>query len=192
MRIGYARVSSSGQSLDVQLEALERAGCKKIYSEKESASSRQKRIELERAIGDLREGDELLVTRLDRLARSVPDLYGILQQIDDAGAGFHCLQQSGIETGTATGKLMLGVLGAVAQFERDLLLERQREGIAKAKARGVYSGGKRKIEASAVREALAANQGSATLAARALGISRASVYRVLEEAGAGEPSSGSV
>lgn len=178
MKIGYARVSSSGQSLETQLEALEAAGCTKIYREKESGGSTVKRHELERALEDLRDGDELVVTRLDRLARSVPDLYAIVQRIAAAGASFSCLQQGAVDTSSPTGKLMLGILGVIAEFERDLIRERQVEGIAKAKARGAYRGCKSTIDpervAAAVRE-----HGGATAAARALGIGRASVYRIL-------------
>jgi DNA invertase Pin-like site-specific DNA recombinase len=184
MKIGYARVSSSGQSLEIQLEALKAAGCGKIYREKESARSTTNRLELERALQDLRPGDELAVTRLDRLARSVADLYAIVQRIDQAGGSFTCLHQAGIETSSATGKLMLGVLGVVAEFENDLRRERQREGIAKAKARGAYRGAKSRIDPAKVRAAVA-EHGGAAAAARALGIGRASVYRLCPELGAG-------
>lgn len=179
MKIGYARVSSVGQSLELQLAALKAAECGKIYQEKASAKSTDGRPELEKALDQLRPGDELVVTRLDRLARSVPDLYAIVKRIDTGGASFACLQQGGIETTSSTGKLMLGVLGAVAQFERDLLLERQKEGIAKAKAAGVYRGRKAEIDPATVREAFERNNRSATAAAKELGIGRASIYRIL-------------
>jgi DNA invertase Pin-like site-specific DNA recombinase len=179
MKIGYARVSSSGQSLALQLDELRAAGCEKIYQEKESGGSRVRRQELERALDQLRPGDELVVTRLDRLARSVPDLYAIVQQITDAQATFSCLQQSAIDTGTAAGKLMLAVLAAVAEFERDLILDRQRAGIAAAKARGAYRGGKATIDRERVLEAFERNQRSATATAKELNIGRASVYRIL-------------
>jgi DNA invertase Pin-like site-specific DNA recombinase len=179
MKIGYARVSSSGQSLELQLEALGAAGCEKIYREKQSGKSTDGRGELERAIADLRAGDELVVTRLDRLARSVPDLYAIVKRVDQAGATFACLQQGAVDTGTPTGKLMLGILGAVAEFERDLLLERQREGIARAKAKGTYRGRKPTIDPATVRAAWERNKRSATATAKELGIGRASIYRIL-------------
>jgi DNA invertase Pin-like site-specific DNA recombinase len=186
MKIGYARVSSVGQSLDVQLAALGEAGCDRIYQEKASAKSTDGRPELEHALDLLREGDELVVTRLDRLARSVPDLYAIVDRIDRAGAGFHCLQQS-IETKTATGKLILGVLGAVAQFERELTKERQAEGIARAKANGVYRkkrGRKDLVDRDAVLKAYA-EHGTYGKAARALteaGIrcSKSTVERIVQ------------
>lgn len=177
MKIGYARVSSSGQSLELQLEALRGAGCEKIYQEKESAKSIAKRAELDRALADLRAGDELVVTRLDRGFRSVADLYSSLNLIRDRGATFTCLQQPGANTNDATGKLLLGILGVVAEFENDLRSDRQREGIARAKASGVYRGGKTRISRDQVLDAFKRNGASA--AARELGIGRASVYRIL-------------
>jgi DNA invertase Pin-like site-specific DNA recombinase len=189
MKIGYARVSSTGQSLELQLEALQAAGCEKIYSEKESGRSLERRTELERAIDDLRAGDELIVTRLDRLARSVADLYGLLQKITTRRAGFICLQQSGVDVTSSTGKLLLGILGVVAEFENDLRRERQREGIEKAKAAGVYRGKQASIDPAKVLAAYA--ELGAAEAARKLGIARSSVYRVIGEqahkAAAGEP-----
>lgn len=188
MKIGYARVSSSGQSLDVQLEALEDAGCEKIYREKESGRSTVKRLELERAIEDLRAGDELVITRLDRLARSVPDLYALLGRIAGKGAAFMCLQQPAANTSSPTGKLLLGILGLVAEFENDLRRDRQLEGIARAKAAGTYHGGKRRLDPEKIRAAVK-EHGGAAAAARALGIGRASVYRLCPELGSDEPSS---
>lgn len=178
MKIGYARVSSSGQSLEAQIEALEAAGCEKIYREKESGGSTARRFELEKALDQLRTGDVLVVTRLDRLARSVPDLYGILQKIAAAGAGFAAVHQSGIDTSSPTGKLMLGILGVIAEFERDLIRERQAEGIKKAKAAGVYRGKKRKLEPAAV---LAAYREHGDNAWRILGCARSSVYRIVRD-----------
>lgn len=182
MKIGYARVSSAGQSLEVQLEHLRAAGCDKIYKEKKSGASTDERAELQRALDDLRPGDVLVVTRLDRLARSVPDLYAILRHAEHAGAGFTCLQQGAIDTTTPTGKLMFNVLGAVAEFERDLLKERQREGIEKAKRLGVYRGRKPTIDRDKVLERLRADESPAAIA-RELGVGRSSIYRIADEAG---------
>lgn len=182
MKIGYARVSSSGQSLDIQLEHLRAAGCERIYQEKKSGRTADDRPELQRALGDLRPGDVLVVTRLDRLARSVPDLYAILRHAEHAGAGFTCLQQGAIDTTTPTGKLMFGILGAVAEFENDLRRERQREGIEKAKAAGVYRGRKPTIDRDRVLERLRADESPAAIA-RELGVGRASIYRIADEAG---------
>lgn len=179
MKIGYARVSSSGQSLEIQLEALEAAGCTKIYQEKESGGSTDRRFALEKAIDQLREGDELIVTRLDRLARSVPDLYKILEKVTAAGAGFSCIHQSGIDTTTPAGKLMLTVLGGIAEFERDLIRERQAEGIKRAKELGVYRRPtRRKLDPAKVLEAY---QEHGDKAWKVLGCARSTVYRIVNE-----------
>lgn len=151
MKIGYARVSTADQSLDVQLAELAKAGCERIFEEKVSGASTDGREQLEAALLTLRKGDVLTVTRLDRLARSVPDLYQILKRIDEAGAGLDCIQQSGVSTATPTGKLILAMLGAVAEFERDLIKERQREGIERRKAGGGYKGVGRKPEVNRAR-----------------------------------------
>lgn len=182
MKIGYARVSSTGQSLEVQLEQLAAAGCARIYQEKRSGRSTEQRAELARALGELRPGDVLVVTRLDRLARSVPDLYRLLEQLTGAGAGFTCLQQGAIDTTTPAGKLMFAILGAVAEFENDLRRDRQREGIEKAKAKGVYRGRKPAIDPAAVLAGLRDGAAPAQLA-RDLGVGRSSIYRIADEHG---------
>lgn len=178
MKIGYARVSTAEQSLDGQLASLTAAGCSKVYQEKESGGSTTRRAELDKALDQLREGDELLVTRLDRLARSVPDLYRILQRIHDAGAGLLCVQQSGVDTTTPTGRLLLGMLGVIAEFERDLIKDRQRDGIARAKQRGAYRGRKAQLDPAKVRAAYE-QHGSYGAAAKALGCSKSSVERIV-------------
>lgn len=184
MLIGYARVSSVGQSLDTQLEALRAAGCGKVYSEKRSGRTAADRPELARALDQLRPGDQIVVTRLDRLARSVGDLHRIVEQITAAGAAFRCLQQGGVDTASSTGKLMLAILGAVAEFENDIRRERQRDGIEKAKERGVYQGRPATIDAGTI-EVLRAEGFGATAIARRLGVSRASVYRLCSNVRAG-------
>jgi len=187
MKIGYARVSSSGQSLELQLEALEQAGCTaaKIYREKESGRSTTKRAELERALADLRAGDELVVTRLDRLARSVPDLYAIQSRIAEAGASFLCLQQPGANTDTPTGKLLLGILGLVAEFENDLRRERQLEGIERARLEGKYGKRKSKLDpervAAAVKEAGSYGAAAKLLTSQGCKISKPSVGRIMRQ-----------
>jgi len=180
MLIGYARVSSTGQSLEVQTEALQAAGCEKIYAEKKSARSTKDRTELERALDQVRKGDTLVVTRLDRLARSVADLFRILEKLTTAGVAFRCLQQGGADTGTSTGKLMLAILGAVAEFENDIRRDRQREGIEKAKAKGVYKGRAPSVDVDRVQALKADGMGAAAIA-REMGIARASVYRALAQ-----------
>jgi DNA invertase Pin-like site-specific DNA recombinase len=180
MLIGYARVSSTGQSLDIQTEALTAAGCEKVYAEKRSGRTAKDRPELIRALDQLRPGDTLIVTRLDRLARSVGDLHRVIEQIGAAGASFRCLQQGGVDTTTSTGKLMLAILGAVAEFENDIRRERQRDGIEKAKERGVYKGRPASIDSREVARLVGDGHGPSAIARR-LGISRASVYRVTGE-----------
>lgn len=179
MLVGYARVSSNGQSLDIQNEALAKAGCEKVFAEKMSARSAKDRVELANALDFVREGDTLVVTRLDRLARSVGDLHRIIEQLTDKGVEFRCLQQSDVVTGTSTGKLMLAVLGAVAQFENDLRRERQAEGIARRKAMpNGYPGRKPTIDPDAVKSLHEQGLGPSAIA-REMGIARASVYRAL-------------
>lgn len=180
MLVGYARVSSVGQSLDVQLEALDEAGCEKVFAEKQSGTTTGKREELRDALDFVREGDTLVVTRLDRLARSASDLHTIVSQLSRKGVSFRCLQQSGVDTTTSTGKLLLGMLAAIAEFETDIRKERQREGIERAKAAGVYKGRKPSVDPSAVRQ-LREQGVSPTMIAKQLGIGRASVYRALSD-----------
>jgi DNA invertase Pin-like site-specific DNA recombinase len=178
MIVGYARVSSTSQSLDLQKEALTGAGCEKLFEEKASARSTNGREELERALEFLREGDTLCVTRLDRLARSVGDLHRILEKLATKGVSFRCLAQPGVDTDSSTGRLMLNILGAVAAFENDIRRERQMEGVQRAKERGVYKGRKRSVPVEKVRELR--QQGiSPSEIARTLQIGRASVYRAL-------------
>ena len=135
--VGYARVSSSSGNLDLQLEQLAEAGWEKIFSEKVTGTSRNDRQALAECLDWLREGDTLVVTRLDRLARSGRDLHDIIAQLSVKQVGFRCVQQGAVDTTTSMGKLILGILGAVAEFETDIRKERQREGIERAKAAGV-------------------------------------------------------
>lgn len=178
MLVGYARVSSTGQSLDIQNEALAQAGCEKVFAEKVSGRSTKDRIELAQAIDFVREGDTLIVTRLDRLARSVGDLHQMIEKLTEKKVAFRCLYQSGVDTDSSTGKLMMSILGAVAQFENDIRRERQREGIAKAKAAGKYRGRPAKIDPNKVKALREDGMGAAAIA-REMGIARASVYRAL-------------
>ena len=178
MLIGYARVSSSDQSLDLQRDALTRAGIDKMFEEKRSGRSADDRPELQAAIEFAREGDTIVVTKLDRLARSVRDLHNILARLDEMKVGFKCLDQS-IDTTSSTGRLTLSILGAVAAFELDIRAERQREGIEAAKRRGVYQGRRSNIDLDRVRQ-LSTRMKPAEIAA-VVGISRASVYRALSQ-----------
>ena len=178
MQVGYARVSSSGQSLDIQLEVLAQAGCEQVFAEKMSGRTTTDREQLALALDFVREGDTLVVTRLDRLARSVSDLHRIIEKLTEKRAAFRCLNQSGVDTDTSTGRLMLSILGAVAAFENDIRRERQLEGIAKAKARGAYRGRPATISPDAVKELRDQGMGATEIAQR-LNIGRASVYRAL-------------
>ncbi len=178
--VGYARVSSNGQSLDIQLEDLNAAGCQKVFQEKRTGTSVTGRHALDDALGYVREGDTLVVTRLDRLARSSVDLHNIIAQLTTKGVKFKCLQQAGVDTDSGMGKLVLAILGAVAEFETDIRKERQREGIEKAKANGVYKGRKPSIDVAAIHQ-LRGEGIRPTDIAKQLGIGRASVYRALSD-----------
>lgn len=184
MLIGYARVSSADQSLDLQRDALTKAGIDKMFEEKKSARSADDRTQLQAAIEFAREGDTIIVTKLDRLARSVRDLHNLLARLDEKKVGFRCLDQS-IDTTSSTGRLTLSILGAVAAFELDIRAERQREGIEAAKRRGVYEGRKSTIDLDRVRE-LSTRMKPPEVAA-VMQISRASVYRALSAINAQAP-----
>jgi DNA invertase Pin-like site-specific DNA recombinase len=176
--IGYARVSSTGQSLDVQLEQLEAAGCERVFKETRSGTTTDGREQLELALSYARDGDVFVVTRLDRLARSISDLRQIVDTLSAKGVQFKALQQGAIDTTTSNGRLMLNLLAAFAEFETDLRKERQREGIEKAKKEGRYTGRKPSVPIAEVKELHGAGVGPAEIARR-LKIGRASVYRAL-------------
>ncbi len=179
MLVGYARVSTKDQDLTVQHDALAAAGCETIFSEHRSGRRANDRESLADMLRHVRKGDTLIVTRLDRLARSTQDLHNILAKLDESGVGFRCLSQSGVDTTTSTGKLTLAILGAVAAFEADLRAERQAEGIARAKKiEGKYKGRSPSIDYAKVRK-LHAQGISPTEIATLLGIGRTSVYRAL-------------
>lgn len=182
--VGYARTSTLDQTagLKAQERDLSAAGCSRIFREQVSSVDIARRDALAEAVAWLRPGDTLVVTKLDRLARSVAHLVEILEQLEAKGASLRILAM-GIDTGTPTGKLMLTILGGVAEFERAIMLERQREGIAKAKAEGRYKGRKPTARAKAdeVLSLLAEGVG-ATEIARRVGIGRASVYRIIDDA----------
>ena len=173
---GYARVSTLDQDASLQEETLRTAGCDIVCSEKVSGSSRNGRQELERLLEFVRLGDTLMVTRIDRLARSVADLQDIVRALKARGVALKATEQP-IDTSTAAGKAFLDMLGVFAEFETNLRRERQMEGIAKAKARGVYKGRKPTIDRTEVDRLWAKGLGPTAIAER-LGIGRASVYRV--------------
>jgi DNA invertase Pin-like site-specific DNA recombinase len=175
--IGYARVSTIDQDLSIQKRALKAAGCDVIRAEKKSGTTTSGRDELKTVLDFLRDGDVLMVTRIDRLARSVGDLQDIVRAVRAKGAALKATEQP-IDTSTAAGKCFLDMLGVFAEFETNLRRERQLEGIAKAKAAGVYKGRPPSIEAARVHELMKQGLGPSEIA-RMLKIGRASVYRVL-------------
>src|SRR5271154_4269674 len=175
--IGYARVSTVDQDLELQHAALKAAGCTVIRSEKRSGTSTQGRAELRTVLDCAQKGDTLVVTRIDRLARSIGDLQDIVRELRAKGVAHKATEQP-IDTATAAGKAFLDMLGVFAEFETNLRKERQLAGIAAAKAKGVYKGRPPTIEARKVAALKAEGLGPTEIAAK-LGIGRASVYRAL-------------
>jgi DNA invertase Pin-like site-specific DNA recombinase len=179
MLVGYARTSTLEQvaGFEAQVAALTAAGCDRVH--KEQVSSVAHRSQLEEALRIVRQGDALVVTKLDRLARSVMHLGQIVEELSSRGVNL-CILDMGLDTSTATGRLMLNVLGSVAEFERAMMLERQREGIAKAKGEGRYKGRVPTAmkQADQIR-ALAAEGATRKAIATKLGVSERSVYRAL-------------
>jgi len=167
------------QSLEVQETALKVAGCTTIRAEKRSGITTEGRTELATVLDFLRRGDTLMVTRIDRLARSIGDLQTIVRAVQAKGAHLRATEQP-IDTSTAAGKCFLDMLGVFAEFETNLRKERQMEGIAKAKANGVYKGRPKSIEADEIRKLKAQGIGPTEIA-KQLGIGRASVYRALSD-----------
>lgn len=180
MKIGYARVSTLSQPLENQIEALQTAGCEKIFSEKKSGKAAESRQELHRAIEFGREGDTFTVTRLDRLARSTPDLHRIAQELQRKGVELVVLHQQ-IDTGTPTGRLLFSMLGAIAEFERDLINERAAEGRKKAQERGVKFGRKQTLDDGQMNALQADIDADLPISKEALavkyGVSRATIFR---------------
>ena len=177
--IGYARVSTTDQNLELQEAALRAAGCEVIRSEKRSGTTTAGRDELRTVLDFLRKDDVLMVTRIDRLARSIGDLQDIVRAVKARGASLKATEQP-IDTSTAAGKCFLDMLGVFAEFETNLRRERQLEGIADAKARGVYKGRKASIDPDQVRKMKSDGMGPSAIA-KTLKIGRASVYRALAD-----------
>lgn len=176
-RIGYARVSSVGQSLDVQLAKLTQ--CDKIYQEKTSGAT-GKRLQLAACLDYVRDGDTLVVTRLDRLARSTLHLCQLAEALQRKGVQLHVLDQQ-IDTSDATGRLLFNMLGAIAQFETELRAERQMDGIQSAKARGVRLGRQKTLTPQQIAEVLARRRQGTSIRTlmKDYRISKATVYRYL-------------
>lgn len=180
MKIGYARVSSAGQNETAQVDLLTSHGAEEIFTDKASGTSRDGRPKLAEAIRYARKGDVLMVTRLDRLARSVPDLHAITRELQAKGVDLIVTEQH-IDTTTPTGRLMFNMLGAIAEFETDLRKERQLEGIAKAKQEGRYKGRPVTVDGEAIRAALAAGDKPMAVAKR-FNVARSTVYRMMADA----------
>lgn len=177
MKIGYARVSTEDQNLALQKDALAAAGCERVFEEKESGA-RTDRAGLVEALRFARPGDTLVVWRLDRLGRSLPDLVKVVGELEKAGIGFESLTEK-IETGTAAGRLVFHVFAALAEFERNVIRERTKAGLAAARARG-RKGGRPGVPAEKVRaiQALATDRSkSPSEICKALGVSRATFYK---------------
>lgn len=176
--IGYARVSTEDQDCSIQEEVLRAAGATIVRSERKSGTSTTGRAELATVLDFLREGDTLLVTRIDRLARSLGDLEGIVGQLRERGAHLKATEQP-IDTATPAGRAFLQMLGVFAEFETAIRRERQMEGIAKAKAKGVYKGRKPTVPVERVRQMKGEGIGASAIA-KELGIARSSVYEALK------------
>ncbi|MFC5066553.1 recombinase family protein [Flaviflagellibacter deserti] len=191
MLVGYGRTSTSEQEagLAAQTRDLVAAGCEEIFAER--VSSVGKRSELEKALSFVRKGDTLVVTKVDRLARSTTGLWSIVEGLKKRGVGLRVLNLGGdvVDTTSATGQLILTIFAGFAQFEREMMLERQREGIEKARAEGKYRGRKPTARAKSAEVIRQHEQGrSPTEIANSVGIGRASVYRIIEAHSAPPPS----
>jgi DNA invertase Pin-like site-specific DNA recombinase len=184
MKIGYARTSTVEQiaGLEAQLRDLKATGCNRIFQEQLSSVD-AKRPQLEAALDYARDGDVLVCTKLDRLARSVADVVAIEAKLKAKGAALHIMDPA-VDTSSPAGRLIFNVIASIAQFEREIMLTRQREGIAKAKGEGKYKGRKAtaREQANEIQALHAANLKAPEIAAK-LGISERSVYRVLADAG---------
>ena len=179
--IGYARVSTDDQNLDLQRDALKKAGCEVIYEETASGKNTS-RPELEHCRKALREGDTLIVWRLDRLGRSLPDLVTIVSELENAGISFESVTEK-IETGSAAGKLIFHVFAALAEFERNIIRERTHAGLAAARARGRKGGRKAALNEKEVREIrllLGDPDNQVINIAKRYGVSRATIYKYIK------------
>lgn len=185
MKIGYARVSTQDQKLDLQIDDLHKANCEKIYQEK--ISSTKERPQLMKLLESLREGDTVVVWKLDRLGRTLKELINLIDLLQKKKVGFISLKDS-IDTSTAQGRLILHIFASLAEFEKDIIRERTKAGLTAAKARGRTGGRKKGLSPEAMKKAETAGMlylqnKSATEIAGIIGVGRATVYRYLEEIG---------
>jgi len=180
--IGYARVSSLAQDYQGQVDALKTAGCERIYSEKVSGKSTDDRRQFKRLMKDLLPGDVVIVAKLDRLARSSRDLHNILHELEKSGCTFLSLGESWCDTTTHVGRLMMTIMGGIAEFERGLIRQRCEEGIERAKAKGVTFGRKRKLDTEMIRVAAERYAKGETMAelAEVYGVSEPTIWRALQ------------
>lgn len=180
MLLGYARVSSDGQSLDSQVAQLTAAGCQRVFKEKIGGGSRSNRTELAGALRNLVQGDVLLVCRLDRLARSSRDLLNILHEVGEKGASFRSLGDGWCDTDSAHGRLLVSILAGLAEFEKDLIRARTATGRAQAKKDGVRFGRPRALSSFQTREAIARRENGETLKAiaRSYNVSACTIFRL--------------
>ncbi|HBP6601303.1 TPA: recombinase family protein [Pseudomonas aeruginosa] len=179
LRFGYARVSTDDQTTALQADALKQAGCSRVYEDKASGKASMARPQLEECLADLREGDTLVVWRLDRLGRSLPDLVRIVTELEQKGVAFESLTER-IETSSASGKLIFHVFAALAEFERNLIRERTKAGLAAARVRGRVGGRKPKLDAKQIRQIKALlrdRNTSVTELAKDYGVSRTTIYK---------------
>ena len=179
MKVAYSRVSSLHQNIAPQIEILKNYGCEKIYQEKVSGTSTQNRNQLKECLDFVRDGDELVVTRIDRLARSILDLQLIVKQLSDKGVTLTATEQP-ISTKDATSRYFLDMLSVFSSFETNIRRERQLEGIAKAKANGVYKGGKQVIDIEKIKKLKKEGLGATAIAIQ-IGCHRDSIYRLLKQ-----------
>lgn len=188
MKIGYARVSGSGQSLEAQVAALEAEGCEEIFQEKQSGKSIENRTEFKAALSMCRKGDILIATKIDRIARSMVDLWGTITTLKEKQAALKILDQSLIDTTKAEGMVVVTLFGYVAETERQLILERTAQGRARAKDKGVKFGRKKILndkELLLLQRESGEWKGSMTELGLKFGLSRSSVYRLLATLDAG-------
>ena len=179
MKIGYARVSTSDQNLDLQTDALKAAGCEKIFSDRGVSGAKTERPGLDKALGQLRKGDILVIWKLDRLGRSLSHLLSIIEDLKQKGVDFASVQD-GFDTSTASGKMVFSVIGAMAEYERNLIRERTTAGLAVARARGRVGGRPKSLDESQVKVAIAlAEAGELTVKeiCEQAGCSRSTYYR---------------
>ena len=187
MKLGYARVSTHDQNLDLQIDALQQKGCEKIFHETVSGA-KVDRIELKKLLSEVRKGDVIMIWKLDRLARSLKDFLAITGKLMEKGANLKSLNDP-IDTTSSQGRLIFNIFASLAEFERDLIIERTQAGLSAARARGRLGGRKRGLSEEAKKKAVAAaalyNQGSLTVneIVKNLDISRATLYKYLRHQG---------